>query len=286
MIRTLSSLLNNGTPEHLPSERSWLKPVNVVLKVLSSFPPHARALVRERLQATGKLDFKNSEILMDLSSRAEVKRLWSCKKEPDTIAWLEKHLRPDDVFFDVGANVGAYSFVAQAIVSRRCRVFAFEPSFPTFSSLCRNIRLNGLSPIICPLQVALTDRDGMLEFQYSDLAPGAALHSTEHDTPSAEAIYRQPTLGLQLDTLVATFGLPPASLMKIDVDGGEERVLRGARRVLSSVAMRSVLIEIVESSSSARNICSLMEELGFKLAARHPRGSGKWAAANYVFERM
>src|SRR5690349_18823938 len=64
------------------------------------------------------------------------------EKEPVTIEWIAG-FAPDDVFVDVGANVGMYSIWAAK--TRKTRVFAFEPEAQNYSLLNRNIVLNDLS---------------------------------------------------------------------------------------------------------------------------------------------
>ena len=73
-----------------------------------------------------RLDWKK-EILLTVKSNMELKtRSNSCKKEPETIDWLTDNLRDGDIFYDVGANVGAYSLVA-ASINDNIKVYSFEP---------------------------------------------------------------------------------------------------------------------------------------------------------------
>src|SRR5688572_2023380 len=62
-------------------------------------------------------------------------------KEPDTIAWINR-MKPGDVLFDVGANMGQYSLLA---AQRGVRVHAFEPEAQNFALLVRNIIVNNLT---------------------------------------------------------------------------------------------------------------------------------------------
>ena len=111
--------------------------------VLGALPLRIRALTKDRLGSTGMLDYERSQIRLVVDSEAELPRLNSCRKEPETVAWIERFVRPGDVVFDIGANVGAYSLVVDRAAGGQCTVYAFEPSFSTFAQLSRNVALNG-----------------------------------------------------------------------------------------------------------------------------------------------
>jgi FkbM family methyltransferase len=248
------------------------------VRALALLPKRQQTQIKSLLDPIGVLDYPHAEIKLALSDAPELMRLRSCTKEPETVAWIEQNLRPDDVLFDIGANVGAYSLVA-ASIRPGCRVFAFEPSFSTFASLSRNIHLNGLAGRVVPLQIALSDRTGMIEFQYRDLRAGAAEHASDGDA-RFDPVYRQPTLGYRLDDFIAELGLPLPNLVKIDVDGGEERVLAGAPKLLASAGLRSLQIELAQDRSRA--LVELIERAGLRLVAHRERSAG---IANYVFAR-
>ena len=114
-----------------------------------------RVSLKESIRPQGILDYKGGKIFMDLSSSGELVRLRACQKEPETVKWIETHLKPGETFYDIGANVGAYSFVAHKVSGGKSTIYALEPSFSTFAALCRNIMLNHCDGNIVPLQIAL-----------------------------------------------------------------------------------------------------------------------------------
>ena len=72
--------------------------------------------------------------------------------------WIRNYIKPDDIVYDVGANVGAYSLLIGKMVSQGAgKVYAFEPGAANFHSLSRNIEANGLSSniIIFPIDKCL-----------------------------------------------------------------------------------------------------------------------------------
>jgi FkbM family methyltransferase len=244
--------------------------------------------LKESTRQTGRLDYARGTIRMHVDSVAQINRLFSCQKEPETVAWIESFMRPGEVFYDVGANVGAYSFVAHAVAGGDCTVYAFEPSFSTFTALSLNVMLNGCAGKVVPLHVALADETGLLTFKYTNVEPGAALHSiTELSDEAGKPVaptFEQPIFGYRLDDLVRQFRLRPPNHLKLDVDGAEMSVLRGGAETLAHPGLRSVLVEVDERQDPSGELLRYLTDRGFRVHARHPRPRSE-QLANYVFER-
>lgn len=220
---------------------------------------------------TVRLDFPECEIWIRASSSME--RNWrahSCAKEPWTADWLRHTVRPGEVLYDIGANVGTFSLVA----AKHCqaRVIAFEPGYSSFARLCDNIQLNGCQHMIVPVPIPLADDSGVFGFKYRSLDPGQSRHKLKLDAwqfrgPTPGALrYEQPVLAMTLDDVISTFQLPEPHHLKIDVDGAEDRVLKGARRTLKSSALRSVLIEADDTKWLP--VVTLLEKAGLTLDKR------------------
>lgn len=256
------------------------------LRVLS---PRARVLTRGRLAGTGLLDYPAGTIRLVVDSEAELPRLRSCLKEPETVAWIERYVRPGDVLFDIGANVGAYSLVADRASGGTCTVYAFEPSFSTFAQLSRNVALNGSAGRVIPVAVALSDRNGLVTFNYSSVAPGAALHalgeSVDNLGRSFHPAFSQPVLSYRMDDFVAEFSVAPPNHIKLDVDGIELKVLHGATRILADRALRSLLVEVEPARPELAAIEALLASNGFVLQGRYPHGDGRDSTTNLLFLR-
>lgn len=250
--------------------------VSPVLAALRMFPPSHVARIKERLRPIGRLDYLPSKIQMHLDGSLQVMRLRSCKKEPETVDWIERYVLHGDILYDVGANVGSYSFVAAAAQKGDCRVYALEPSFSTFAALSKNVQLNRLSEVIKPLHVALSNETELTTFYYSDTSAGAGLHAVgepiDQVGESFAAAHQQPVFAYRLDDLIETFGLPVPNHIKIDTDGAELRVLQGAELTLSHLDVRSILIEVNEGLDSCSALLNLLSSKGFRLAERHPAG--------------
>lgn len=129
---------------------------------------------------------------------------------------LADALRPGDVFYDIGANVGFFSLLASQRVGAG-RVIAFEPLPANLELLRRNLALNGADNVSI-VDAAVADTSGRARFTVGGSASQGALA----DEGIEVAV-------VALDEL----DLPPPTVMKIDVEGAESRVLAGAVRLLT-----------------------------------------------------
>lgn len=234
----------------------------------------------------GVLDYPKNKISIFLSSFEEIARLTPQKKEPKTVLWIEKNLRKGDIFFDIGANVGAYSFIAQAVTHGDSVTYAFEPNFLTFVSLSKNIIFNQVTNKIIPFCVALSDSTKLSGFSYSDLSAGSAQHNI-HDHIDESDTNIQPIIVYKLDDFIRTFNITPPNAMKIDVDGAELSVLEGSRNTLSTAQLRSVIVEIdTRNATHVNAIEKIMTEAGFTMTEKHPLGKGSSTTLfNCVFNK-
>lgn len=221
------------------------------------------------------LDYPTHEVRLIASS--EMEREWrahSCAKEPWTISWLEESLANGGVLYDIGANVGAFAIVAAKICGTRGTVVAFEPGYASFAHLCDNVVLNRCHDIVIPVPLALSEKTGLGTFTYKTLHPGQSRHDFDgrkwhRASPDHTHRYRQPVLTTTLDEALRNFALPQPNFVKLDVDGAELSVLRGAMATLSAPAFRSLLIEIDDKLTD--KAMALLDTLGLTLAQRFKR---------------
>jgi FkbM family methyltransferase len=254
---------------------------------LRLLPGRVRVMLVDRASFVRPLDYAKREILLHVDSELEYKvRLRSVSKEPKTVRWIEESFRDGDVFYDIGANVGAYTLIAAKYFEGRVKVCAFEPSALNFSQLVRNLALNNCGDTVTPLPIALANTTGPEVFNYQNVVPGGALHALgstidergEAFTPAL----RQRLLAYSLDDLTLHYSLAAPSHMKIDVDGSELRILAGATRTLAAPSLRSVLIEASVDESTNQRISDALTASGFRLADRQIMPGG---FANLLFVR-
>lgn len=243
-----------------------------LVQIITALPRRVRVRIREFTPITGRLDYPKRPIHMYIDSPAEFARVRSCIKEPETVAWLEEFMGPDDVLYDIGANVGAYSLIAASRIGNgKGKVLSFEPSYLNYFRLNQNIALNGLSEHIATFPVALSDRSGMTIFRFSSTRIGDALHSMDgvsqhiHATPSVASSH---VLMDRIDSLVERFHLPLPSLIKLDVDGPEYEVLLGAGKLLQHEGLRSIALEMEADESRRKRIEELLVAHGWRLYRR------------------
>ena len=189
-------------------------------------------------------------------------------KEPETLKWIDEY-GGDGVFFDVGANIGLYSIYYAK--SKKGKVFAFEPSVLNTKQLAKNISLNQASDVISILSSPLTDQNGFAQFKHASLEEGSALSSFGvpygQDGKSFHENLSYSLLGFSLDFLVEV-GLIPGnpSLIKIDVDGIEHLILRGAIKTLKNPECKSVLVEVTPKFvQQTSGVHQYLSEAGYTL---------------------
>lgn len=213
------------------------------------------------------------------------------EKEPVTIKWIAG-FSPQDVFVDVGANVGMYT--VWAAKTRGVKVFAFEPEAQNYSLLNRNIVLNDIGDRVRAYCLGLSDQAGYSELHLSELKAGGSCHSLGESVdfrhqPMRPA-YSQGSVAARLDDLVAAGTVPLPTHIKVDVDGFEPKVIAGARRVLTDRGVRSLLIETNPNLSDHVEMVAELEAIGFRYdpaqVAAAERKSGIFkGVAEYVFSR-
>ncbi len=150
--------------------------------------------------------------------------------EPKNVEAIQKTVRENDVAYDVGAHVGYFTVLMGDIVGSEGKVIAFEPRGLNLGYLQKHVAVNNCENIKI-ISKALGDHSGhaMLETRTGS---GTGYVS---DTGDEEIEITS------IDELVDSGALPPPTFLKIDVEGGEMAVLRGARKVIDRQRPRMIL---------------------------------------------
>ncbi len=210
---------------------------------------------------------------VDLRDYLQQKIFFDGYYEPTFVDWLKRSLRATDVFWDVGANVGAFTLIA----ARMCRhVVAFEPEPGARRHLEENIASNRL-PNVSVVPYALSDSDGRARLVLGP-AGNAGMHSIVRGK-ECEASISVDTR--KADTLLKVTALPPPTIMKVDVEGAEHLVLSGARTLLESGQVRAIVFEASEATPGKlldKGLGDLLLDRGYEISVlgysdeRDPQG--------------
>lgn len=156
--------------------------------------------------------------------------------EPDTCALLTTVLRDGDTFVDVGTHVGFFSSLAASLVGNEGRVVSFEPEARNFGQLNDHVALNGFSNVD-RVNAAVGAAEGQAEFWVNaDNDGGHALWNVGlhgYNQLSRQRENRQVVPVTTLDSHFAKSAAGTPKLIKIDAEGCELSVLRGARSLLT-----------------------------------------------------
>jgi len=178
---------------------------------------------------------------------------WLGYWELDAQRLFASRLRRGDVVYDVGAHVGLYTLVSSIHVGEQGHVYAFEPSPRNLVYLRRHIELNYLSNCT------------VVEAGISDCSGTRCFDLTEHDSAghfSGSGTVTVQTLALD-DFLWAQQGKRPPNALKIDAEGAELDVLRGARRIVTEFA--PLIFLSTHSDDLARQCCEWLTSAGYLL---------------------
>jgi FkbM family methyltransferase len=173
--------------------------------------------------------------------------------EFDDMGFLLHFLRPEDAFFDLGANVGSYTVLASAVVGATS--ITIEPLQHTYDLLCRNVSANRIEQKVNALQTACSDSPGHL-LMTSDLDCMNRIVSADYDGPTSEVPVTT------IDNLLSD--VSPAC-WKVDVEGHEEEALAGATASLKSPTLNAIIME-----GDSVQLRQQMVEAGFQLMSYNP----------------
>jgi FkbM family methyltransferase len=178
---------------------------------------------------------------------------------------FQQNISPGDVFYDIGANNGFFTLLGAYCVSPNGQVYAFEP-LPTNTAYIKNaIAQNNLKNCLLE-ECAITNFTGEAELYYSENTVTPSLLPTENRQVSL----RVPTI--KLDEYVSTHRRP--DLIKLDVEGAELAVLRGAINLISSSYAPTWIIEI-HSPNDEEEIYRLLSQGNYVITRIKKSGKKK-----------
>lgn len=209
----------------------------------------------------------------------EDKGIWTGNYEPNFAARLALEMRPGMVGYDIGAWHGYFTGIMLA--SGASEVILFEPLPENQARLERLKDLNnGHVMVIEP--VALADREGTAKLTRIETSSMAKLSDSPFepdDRPSNEISVSLTTI----DAMVARGDIPPPDIIKIDVEGAEAMVLKGAEHTLS--AAKPIVLAEIHSSSLLQEVNAFMTSRGYVVEEIDASGLRREVGAGHICAR-
>jgi FkbM family methyltransferase len=191
---------------------------------------------------------------------------------------MRQFLAPGDCFVDVGAHVGYMSLIAARCVGRNGRIVCVEANPSLARALRRNIAQTGAGNVVIH-QMAASEEPGSVTFatfpSYTTVG-----HIRDDSTPDdAELV----TVDARpLDTLLEDPGFRPPRFIKIDVEGFELQVLRGAKQMLTTY--RPVVAAELRAGDTLKPAMEFMRSLGYEgQLLNDDRGNGRDGVIDVLF---
>lgn len=210
----------------------------------------------------------NKKVSINLYKENYLSRLIFLEEfELEIVDFIRQNLNAGDCFIDVGANIGFFTLLAADLISADGLVLAFEPTPDTYEKLSENINLNGFTNTL-KHKTALSDFNGTSVFNVSVEGYDAF---NSFSTPVHGNEYKKEEIEVQaLDnfyTLIEAY--KDRILVKIDVEGWEYNVIKGAKEILTTLNPVLILEFNDENTNSSPQKCSdlyrLLESYGYEL---------------------
>ena len=210
---------------------------------------------------------------------------WRATESPsldlDTNRWITT-FNSNDVFYDVGANIGLYSIMAAKFLCTT--VYAVEIDLMNTRMLYENIYMNSCQDKITVLPFGLDSSSHQEKLFLKTMSYGDALHNLRQPSdmvinPSGIEIC---VPVFRLDDVIEILGLPSPTKLKIDVDGVDFDVLKGSANALKTVT--SLVIEYMPSSDTRDEIHNFLSDHGLTFDF-DSIGEHSWGTVDGFFSR-
>ncbi|KOT59000.1 FkbM family methyltransferase [Streptomyces rimosus subsp. rimosus] len=202
--------------------------------------------------------------------------------EPHLTRWLERRLRPGDVFVDVGANIGYYSLLASRLVGEKGAVVALEASPDFHRVLLKQAAINGCGNVRA-VNTAISDRDEMLTFVLAS-SHNMGANSIVPYAGEAESTFE--VAAQPLSDVLSSGKIARARVIKIDVEGAEGSVVRGLVPLLDQLrpdvelAIEVTPQRMLELGDSADELLGALRANGFHMyRLQNDYAAGRYPAA-------
>lgn len=188
--------------------------------------------------------------------------------ERPAVAELLKNIKPGDVVYDVGAFIGFHSVFFAKAVGSGGKVIAFEPAVSGQKAFGKNMEINNLSNVTI-INTALGDKVDKAVLKGND----SSMYSLSEQFK--DSVVAQNTTIMPGDLIIQEKKLPLPNIVKIDVEGYEDKVIQGLAKALGQTSCRLVFCEIHPHLLAEKNgpefIFNMLKNFGFNSIKTYPR---------------
>jgi FkbM family methyltransferase len=188
--------------------------------------------------------------------------------EPDTTGVINKLCKEGMTVIDIGANIGCHTLRFAKLVGPRGKVIAFEPMSWAFSKLIRNIELNNFDNIVLEKTALSNENNENQEVNFPCSWPISGIVDFKRYLAHQAHIMKDVVDFITLDDYVSKKGMSKIDLIKLDVDGYEFKVIRGALETLKLynpiIIMELAVYTLKEMGDKVTDLVSLLSDLGYK----------------------
>ena len=171
--------------------------------------------------------------------------------------YFHEALRSGMNIIDIGAHIGMYTIFAAEKIGNTGKVIAIEPESENYKQLLKNIKVNNFFNII-PVNIALFNHEGCEKLYLSSFSGSHSLSPKEDTISSIEVPLKT------LDNLLEELNLKKVDIIKIDAEGAEIPILKGAEKTLKANPNAKIIVASYHYPSEIKEVCQFLNERGFK----------------------
>jgi FkbM family methyltransferase len=172
------------------------------------------------------------------------------------LEYCERIVKPGDVVFDCGANLGIYSCAFAALAGESGHVFAFEPLPRAVAALRDNLNYNGFGNVTI-VEAAVAEKEGTAVLDCSGSSVAASI---VYDFGKRESV-SVPTVSLS--NFAARVGLERVDLVKMDIEGAEYLAVEGAKELIAKLKP-TIILELFSGDENVPRVIELLRTHGYR----------------------
>ena len=210
------------------------------------------------------VDNEGMQMLLDLKKE---KDYWLGTYEPELQAAISDLVKPGQIVYDIGANIGYITLLFTKRIGDQGHVYAFETLPANVTRLIHNIELNALKEWVTVIQAAVQDRSGLAEFL---VAPSTGMGKVNGSAGRASVDYEESIQveGISIDDFIEDTGNLLPDIVKIDIEGGEVLALPGMVKLLH--AHHPILLIELHGNEAAQVTWDLLMRERYRICRMEP----------------